>query len=66
MSGLERGSVAASRVRQSVAQYEPALVAQAREIALGQSQEPATPEHLRILLCWLDGHAMRPEGATTH
>lgn len=46
--------------------YEAALVAQARRIATGESSTQPNPEHLRVLLRWLDGHASCPAGAITH
>lgn len=46
--------------------YEAALVAQARRIASGESSTQPNPEHLRVLLRWLDGHASCPVQAVTH
>lgn len=35
--------------------YEQRVVASARAIVAGTSHTTPTPEHLRVLLCWLDG-----------
>lgn len=44
-------------LRRELADYERQVVEQARRIAAGKSAAQPTPEHLRVLLQWLDGHA---------
>jgi hypothetical protein len=39
------------------ARYETSVVEEARAIVAGQSSEPASKEHLRVILDWLDGAA---------
>lgn len=46
--------------------YESSVVSQARRVVAGQSAELPNLEHLRVLLKWLDAHAMCPSGASLH
>lgn len=51
---LEEQQVVEARSR-----YESQVVEEARAIAEGRSIKPATREHLRVLLEWLDGARFR-------
>lgn len=44
-------------LRRELADYEAAIVEQARAIVAGHSAAQPSQEHLRVLLQWLDGHA---------
>lgn len=46
--------------------YESSVVSHARCVVAGQSNELPSLEHLRVLLKWLDAHAVCPSGAVLH
>ena len=53
-------------LRRELAEYERQVVEQARRIAAGRSTAAPNPEHLRVLLQWLDGHATDAGPRVTH
>jgi hypothetical protein len=53
-------------LRRELASYEQAVVEQARHIASGSSTAQPSPEHLRVLLQWLDGDATGAAPRVTH
>lgn len=66
MSAFISNSSASSGLHPGLTNYESSVVIQARRVAAGQSTEPPSLEHLRVLLRWLDAHATRPSGAVLH
>ncbi|MGM0536920.1 MAG: hypothetical protein ACQER5_12700 [Pseudomonadota bacterium] len=53
-------------LRRELAGYEQAVIEQARRIVAGRSTAAPNPEHLRVLLQWLDGHATDAGPRVTH
>jgi hypothetical protein len=55
----QQESLQQQQVDEAQARYESAIVVEARQIAEGSSLKPATKEHLRVVLEWLDGTRVR-------
>jgi hypothetical protein len=53
------------QVDEARARYESTVVEEARAIVEGRSSEPASKEHLRVVLDWLDGTGYQFNQETT-